>query len=206
MRAQGSRSDPCQKCSRITLGLLNLGKFLLPFLATKFNILPGFFAVGCLFIATGSIVKTNFQTDIFNLNTTRINPKDAQDLRDLATLAPIVLIVIGCFVSILSLLGCIGSCFEKRYLLIVYAMPPPPASHSTLHSISAISGHVTLETYSYCMFITLVIAGEIAIGGYAVAKKEGFGQLGADLVNSGFKEPGSRPLFDLICRRRVSRN
>ncbi len=57
---------------------------------------------------------------------------------------------------------------------------------------------------SYCSFITLVIAGEIAIGGYAVAKKEGFGQLGADLVNSGFNQPGSRPLFDLICRRRVS--
>jgi hypothetical protein len=27
MRAQGSRSDPCQKCSRVTLGLLNIGKF-----------------------------------------------------------------------------------------------------------------------------------------------------------------------------------
>jgi hypothetical protein len=50
----------------------------------------------------------------------------------------------------------------------------------------------------------LVIAGQIAVGGYAIAKKEGFGQLGADLVNSGFDDPASRPLFDLICRRRVS--
>ncbi len=80
---------------------------------------PGFFAVGCLLIAAGTIVKTNYQTTIFNLNSTRINPKDAQDLKDLAQLAPVVLIVSGSFVSFVSLLGCIGSCCEKRHLLIM---------------------------------------------------------------------------------------
>lgn len=73
----------------------------------------------------------------------------------------------------LSLIGCIGSSFEKRYLLIIY-----------------------------CSFITLIIAAEIAVGGYAIAKQENFGQLGADLVNSGFNQPGSRPLFDIICSQR----
>jgi hypothetical protein len=72
-----------------------------------------------LLIAAGTIVKTNYESPIFNLNSTSINPKDAQDLKDLAQLAPIVLIVSGCFVSFVSLLGCIGSCFEKRYLLIM---------------------------------------------------------------------------------------
>jgi hypothetical protein len=158
MRAQGSRSDPCQKCSRITLGLLNLGKcpVALPWASSHCSV--GFFAVGCFFIAAGAIVKTNYQNDIFNLNTTRINPKDAQDLRDLATLAPIVLIVAGCIVMLLSLSGCIGSCFEKRYLLIVYPSPslalslqnlqPPPTpiySRPPLQSTAA--PHSTAAPY-----------------------------------------------------------
>ena len=72
-----------------------------------------------MLIAAGTIVKTNYQDTVFNLNSTYINPQDAQDLKNLAQLAPVVLIVSGCFVSVVSLLGCIGSCFEKRYLLIM---------------------------------------------------------------------------------------
>jgi hypothetical protein len=90
---------------------LVLGKLLI--------LTPGFFAVGCLLIAAGAIVKTNYQDSVFNLNSTSINPQDAQDLKNLAQLAPVVLIVCGCFVSLVSLLGCIGSCFEKRFLLIM---------------------------------------------------------------------------------------
>jgi len=150
-------ANQCQKCSRITLGFLNVG----------------FFIIGCLFIAAGAIVKSNYQGTIFSLNTTLINARDAQDLHDFAHLAPIALIVLGSVMTLVSLVGCIGSSFEKRYLLIIY-----------------------------CTFITLVIAAEISVGGYAIAKQENFGQLGADLVNSGFREPSSRPLFDLICSQR----
>ena len=88
----------------------------------------GFFIVGCLFIAAGAIVKSNYQGTIFSLNTTLINSRDAQDLHDFAYLAPIALIVLGSVVTLISLIGCIGSSFEKRYLLIMFNSPLPSST------------------------------------------------------------------------------
>jgi hypothetical protein len=98
----------------------------------------GFFIIGCLFIAAGAIVKSNYQGTIFSLNTTLINARDAQDLHDFAHLAPIALIVLGSVMTLVSLVGCIGSSFEKRYLLIMYTPPPP-----SLTSFSLVTRHTS---------------------------------------------------------------
>ena len=146
MRRSGS--DGCQKCSRITLGFLNVGKASrAP--AQNFLISPAaFFIVGCLFIAAGSIVKSNYQGTIFSLNTTLINPRDAQDLRDFAHLAPISLIVLGSVVTLVSLIGCIGSSFEKRYLLIMFAPTNPNPISTDFFSI--IIPSILSATWPHC--------------------------------------------------------